>query len=82
MTTEVRFDWMAVNIGLAQLQRDYNSGEPERRGDERNFAKYQERVAEMTGLMRQMRTMSDEAASALSASPAPAGSLLTRSRSA
>ena len=41
-----------------------------------------ERVAEMTGLMRQMRTMSDEAASALSASPAPAGSLLTRSRSA
>lgn len=40
-----------------------------------------ERVAEMTGLMRQMRTMSDEAASALSASPAPAGSLLSRSRS-
>jgi hypothetical protein len=32
---------------LAQLQRDYNNGEPERRGDERNFAKYQERVAEM-----------------------------------
>jgi hypothetical protein len=32
---------------LAQLQRDYNNGEPERRGEERNFAKYQERVAEM-----------------------------------
>lgn len=32
---------------LAQLQRDYNNGEPERRGDERNYAKYQERVAEM-----------------------------------
>lgn len=41
-----------------------------------------ERVAEMTGLMRQMRTMSDEAAGALSASPAAGGSLLTRSRSA
>jgi hypothetical protein len=23
---------------LAQLQKDYNNGEPERRGDERNFA--------------------------------------------
>ncbi len=32
---------------LAQLQREYNNGEPERRGDERNYAKYQERVAEM-----------------------------------
>lgn len=32
---------------LAALQKDYNNGEPERRGDERNFARYQERVAEM-----------------------------------
>jgi hypothetical protein len=32
---------------LVQLQRDYNNGEPERRGDERNFSRYQERVAEM-----------------------------------
>lgn len=32
---------------LAVLQKDYNNGEPERRGDERNFARYQERVAEM-----------------------------------
>ena len=32
---------------LANLKRDYNTGEPERRGDERNFAKYQERVAGM-----------------------------------
>ncbi len=32
---------------LAQLQKDYNNGEPERRGDERNFQKYQDRVAEM-----------------------------------
>jgi hypothetical protein len=32
---------------LAQLQREFNNGEPERRGDERNYLKYQERVAEM-----------------------------------
>lgn len=32
---------------LAALQRDFNNGEPERRGDERNYQKYQDRVAEM-----------------------------------
>lgn len=32
---------------LATLKKDFNSGEPERRGDERNYAKYQERVAAM-----------------------------------
>jgi hypothetical protein len=32
---------------LAQMQKDYNGGEPERRGDEKNFQKYQDRVAEM-----------------------------------
>jgi hypothetical protein len=32
---------------LATLRREFNNGEPERRGDERNFARYQERVAEM-----------------------------------
>ena len=32
---------------LANLRREFNNGEPERRGDERNFARYQERVAEM-----------------------------------
>ncbi len=32
---------------LDQLRREFNNGEPERRGEERNFAKYQERVAEM-----------------------------------
>jgi hypothetical protein len=32
---------------LAALRKDYNNGEPERRGDERNYARYQERVAEM-----------------------------------
>lgn len=32
---------------LAELQREYNNGEPERRGDERNYQKYLDRVAEM-----------------------------------
>ena len=32
---------------LAAMQAEYNNGEPERRGDERNFVKYAERVAEM-----------------------------------
>ena len=32
---------------LALLQRDFNNGEPERRGDERNAQKYLDRVAEM-----------------------------------
>lgn len=29
---------------LAEMQREFNGGEPERRGDERNYARYQERV--------------------------------------
>lgn len=32
---------------LADMKKEYNNGEPERNGNERNFAKYQERVAEM-----------------------------------
>ena len=32
---------------LGALKKDFNNGEPERRGDERNYAKYQDRVAEM-----------------------------------
>jgi Domain of unknown function (DUF4124) len=32
---------------LANLKKEYNNGEPERHGDERNYAKYQERVAVM-----------------------------------
>lgn len=32
---------------LASLQKEYNNGQPERRGDERNFQKYQDRVNEM-----------------------------------
>ena len=32
---------------LAALQKEYNNGEPERRGDERNYQKYLDRVAEL-----------------------------------
>jgi len=32
---------------LGALQKDYNNGEPERRGDERNYQRYIDRVAEM-----------------------------------
>ena len=32
---------------LSALQKDYNNGEPERRGDERNYQRYLDRVAEM-----------------------------------
>ena len=32
---------------LALLKQEFNNGEPERRGDERNYAKYQDRVASM-----------------------------------
>ena len=32
---------------LAALQAEYNKGEPERRGDEKNFQRYQERFAEL-----------------------------------
>jgi hypothetical protein len=32
---------------LADLRAEYNNGEPERRGDERNYAKYQERTASL-----------------------------------
>ena len=45
---------------LAAMQKDYNNGEPERRGDERNFQKYQDRVAEMKAAI--VRKESDIAA--------------------
>jgi hypothetical protein len=32
---------------LADLKRDFNNGEPERLGSERNYAKYQQRVVQM-----------------------------------
>lgn len=32
---------------LSELKQEFNNGEPERRGDERNYAKYQDRVASL-----------------------------------
>jgi len=32
---------------LAALQKEYNNGQPERRGDEKNAQKYLDRVAEL-----------------------------------
>jgi hypothetical protein len=32
---------------LAALQKDFNNGEPERLGSERNYVRYQERVEQM-----------------------------------
>jgi hypothetical protein len=32
---------------LAELRKEFNNGEPERRGDERNYQRYLDRVAEM-----------------------------------
>ena len=32
---------------LGELRREFNNGAPERRGDERNYARYQERVASL-----------------------------------
>lgn len=43
LNDELRFEQKK----LADLRRDFNNGEPERQGNERNYAKYQERVASM-----------------------------------
>ena len=45
---------------MVVLRKDFNNGEPERRGDERNFQKYQERVGEMRAALQ--RKESDIAA--------------------
>ena len=47
-------------VKLADLQKAYNNGEPERQGDERNFQKYQERAAAMKAAIE--RAQSDVAA--------------------
>lgn len=45
---------------LAQLRRDYNNGEPERRGEERNYQTYLDRVSQMKASIA--RTEADIAA--------------------
>jgi len=39
---------------LAEARKEFNSGEPERQGNERNFAKYQERVEMMRDSISRM----------------------------
>ena len=45
---------------LAALKKEYNNGEPERRGDERNYQRYLDRVAELKASI--LRKESDVAA--------------------
>jgi hypothetical protein len=45
---------------LAEMRREFNNGEPERRGDERNYQRYLDRVAEMKAALA--RKESDVAA--------------------
>jgi hypothetical protein len=56
---------------LAELQKDFNNGEPERKGDERNYQRYLDRVEEMKAAIA--RKQSDIAAlkRELSKLPAP-----------
>jgi hypothetical protein len=41
---------------LAALKQDYNGGEPERRGDERNYQRYLDRVAELKAAILRKET--------------------------
>ncbi|MBV8123071.1 MAG: hypothetical protein JOY60_12220 [Burkholderiaceae bacterium] len=36
-----------AELRMAQLQKDYNGGQPERNGDERNYQRYLDRVADL-----------------------------------
>lgn len=45
---QILLDEMKIEeVKLTDLKKEFNGGEPERQGNERNFAKYQERVAGM-----------------------------------
>jgi hypothetical protein len=41
---------------LAVMEKDYNGGQPERQGDEKNFQKYLDRVAEMRAAIARKQT--------------------------
>ena len=41
---------------LAEMQKEYNDGQPERRGDEKNFQKYIDRVADMKAAIARKQT--------------------------
>lgn len=66
LSAELRRDEQA----LADLQREYNNGEPERRGDERNYQKYLDRLAELKASI--VRKESDVAAIRRELSKVPA----------
>ena len=57
---------------LAALKQEYNNGQPERRGDEKNYQKYLDRVAEMKASIE--RSESDVAALRRELSKAAGGS--------
>jgi hypothetical protein len=40
-------EWKKEKNKLTDLEKEFNAGQPERRSDERNFAKYEERVGKM-----------------------------------
>lgn len=62
---------------LATLQKQYNNGQPERQGDERNFQKYQDRVNEMKAAITRkeadVAALKRELASASAAPPSSGG---------
>ncbi len=41
---------------LAAMQKDFNNGQPERQGDEKNYQKYLDRVAEMRAAIARKQT--------------------------
>ena len=47
LTTRMYRSGRPARAALAELRREFNGGEPERQGNEKNYAKYQARVAEM-----------------------------------
>ncbi|WP_050466109.1 hypothetical protein [Herbaspirillum chlorophenolicum] len=51
--TDVRERLAAERKKLGELRREYNGGEPERRGGERNYARYQSRTAALKDAISQ-----------------------------
>lgn len=56
---------------LTALQKEYNNGEPERRGDERNYLKYAERTAEIKANLERKQSDVEAIRRELSKLPAP-----------
>lgn len=56
---------------LAQLKKDYKDGQPERQGDEKNYQKYLDRVAEMKSAIARKEADIEAIKRELSKLPAP-----------